>query len=298
MPWRPRVRQPIRPAHLAIALLALLLAAIESTLWLRQAPTPRPVNPIARVSALTGRVLRIADSGSAPAAEPLAADSGINVGDELQSRPGSRLTLRRPGGLTIHLGPDANATWDSADELRLTHGTVYVDTEGVGSQDGFVLVTHAGRIRHIGTRFGVEVDQRHVRVTVRDGAVRIGAANGQHDLAAGAEGRIGADGSFISMPLQAQSGPWNWMLGDSPQFALEGRPLHEVAQELAAAAGLTLTWSGTDLVRDADDLVLHGPALALPPRQALDVVLLTTRFRLRDDGQDADGTARLAVVDR
>lgn len=298
MPWRPRVRQPIKARHLAIALVLLLLTAAESTLWLRHSPTPRSPQSVAQVMALEGRVARLADGGAALEPESLVAGHALQVGDVVETLPGARATLRRAGGLTIHLGPDAIATWDSADELRLTRGAVYIDTQGVGTQDRFVLVTHAGRIRHVGTRFGVEVDDRHVRVTVRDGAVRIADARERHELTAGREGRIDADGNFIELPLLTAAGPWNWLLDNPPRFTVEGRPLREVAHELAAAAGVTLTWAGTDIARDADELLLHGPTLTLPPRQALNVVLLTTRFALRDDGHAADGTAQFEVVDR
>lgn len=298
MPWRPTRRQPIRGRHFAIAMVLLGLAALESALWLHRTPPERTTGFIARVTGLEGHASRIADSGSAPATVALVPGSAIEIGDVMQTRPGAQLTLRRPGGLTIHVGPDTTATWDSADALRLSHGVVYVDTEGVGGEDRFVLVTHAGRVRHIGTRFGVEVDERHVRVTVRDGAVRLSAVSGEHELQAGSEGRIDTDGEFIAMALQADAGPWNWLLEAAPRFAIEGRPLHEVASELAAAAGATLSWGNTDVARHADELLLHGPTLALPARQALDAVMLTTRFRLQDQGQDADGTARLEVVER
>jgi ferric-dicitrate binding protein FerR (iron transport regulator) len=298
MPWRPSRRQPIRARHFVVAVVLLALAALESVLWLHRTPTETTTGLIARVTGLEGQAARLADSGSAPATEALAPGSAMTVGDVVQTRPGARLTLRRSGGLTIHVGPDTTATWDSPDALRLSHGVVYIDTEGVGTEDRFVLVTHAGRIRHVGTRFGVEVDDRHVRVTVRDGAIRLSAVNEVHELQAGKEGRIGADGDFVALPLQADAGPWNWMLDAAPRFAIEGRPLHEVASELAAAAGASLSWDGTDVARHADELLLHGPTLTLPARQALDAVMLTTRFRLRDDGRDADGTVRLEVVER
>lgn len=213
----------------------------------------------------------------------------------LRTRPGARLSLRRPGGLAIHLGPATEAVWDSHDALRVVRGVVYIETESNASRDELVVLTHAGRIHHIGTRYGVEVSDRLVRVSVRDGLVRITAAQEVTDVPAGRLGLLRPGSRLAAAPLSADEGPWNWMQGKAPRFAIEGRSLREVASELAAAAGMSLNWS-TDIAQEADALQLHGPSLQMPPRTALDAVLMTTRFALREAGQDADGSARLDVV--
>jgi hypothetical protein len=238
-----------------------------------------------------------ADSGAAPATSALTLGRTLRNGDVIRSRPGSRLVLRRPGGLTIHVGPDSEVAWESPDELRLAHGVVYVETVGGGSADAFVLVTHVGRIRHVGTRYGVQVDERRVRVMVRDGEVRIAGVRGERLLQGGLEGRLDAGGGYAELPLGPDAGPWNWMLDGPTRFEIDDRPLREVLGEVSAAAGITLAWPSIEVARDADLLVLHGPALAMAPRQALDAVLLTTRYTLRG-ALTKDDESRFDVVAR
>ncbi len=296
MAWRGTRRQPVRPTHLLLAFALLLATALGSSLWLAQAPLVRGPAPAARVASAVGVSLRIGDNGAAKPPVILTEDSALKVGDVLQTRPGARLRLRRPGGLSIQIGPATEAIWDSPDDLRILRGVVYIETESPESHDPLVIVTHAGRVRHVGTRFGVQVSDQLVRVTVRDGLVRISAARHEQDLGAGHQGLLRADGAIESSPLATDAGPWNWMQGEATRFAIEGRSLHDVATELAAASGHALGWSTTNLARDAADLKLHGPALDMDPRAALDAILMTTRFAARDAGRDTDGTARLEVV--
>ena len=296
MAWRGTRRQPVRPTHLLLAFALLLATALGSTQWLTHAHLVRGPEPTAQVAGVVGVSLRIGDNGAARPPVILAEHSTLKVGDVLQTRPGARLSLRRPGGLSIQIGPATEAIWDSPDDLRVLRGVVYIETESPASRDPLVIVTHAGRIRHVGTRFGVQVSDQLVRVTVRDGLVRISAARHEQDLGAGHQGLLRADGAIESSPLATDAGPWNWMQGEATRFAIEGRSLHDVATELAAASGHALGWSTTNLARDAAYLKLHGPALDMDPRAALDAILMTTRFAARDAGRDTDGTARLEVV--
>ena len=295
--WRSAHHQRVRMRHLSLAAGLLLCVGLGSLLWLYRTPTPARNAVAARVVSFEGRTELHGDSGAAPATAALTLGRALRNGDVIQSRPGSRIVLRRPGGLTIHVGPDSELAWESVDELHLLHGVVYVETAGAGRDEAFVLVTHAGRIRHVGTRFGVLVDARRVRVMVRDGAVRIADAHGERQLQAGLEGRLDAAGGYAELPLGPDAGPWNWMLDGPPRFEIDDRPLREVLGEISAAAGITLDWTSTDVARDADGLVLHGPSLSMPPRQALDAVLLTTRYTLRESGDDA-AAPRFDVVTR
>ena len=295
--WRQSHRQRVRMRHLSMAAAVLLCVGLGSLAWLTHTPVVAKNVVAARIESVTGRSELRADSGAAPVAGALTVGRELRNGDVIRSRPGSHLILRRPGGLTIHVGPDSEIAWESPNELRLAQGVVYVETFGAGTDEAFVLVTHEGRIQHIGTRFGVQVDERRVRVMVRDGAVQIAGVRGERQLQAGLEGRLDAGGGYAELPLGPDAGPWNWMLDGPTRFEIEDRPLREVLREMSAAAGVSLVWSSTEVARDADALVLHGPPLALPPQQALDAVLLTTRYALRGTGSD-NGAERFEVVAR
>jgi hypothetical protein len=295
--WRKAHRDRVRLHHLSIAAALILCVGLGSLLWLPRGARHGDA-PAARIATLTGRAVLHTDSGASPIAVTLAAGRQVRNGDVIRSLPGSQLVLQRPGGLRIHLGPDSEVAWVSQDDLRLVQGVVYVDTEGAREVDAFAVLTHAGRIRHVGTRFSVTVDDGRVSVMVRDGLVSIGSSQGERRLSGGQESRISANGEYTTQPLAADAGPWNWMLGDPPRFAIEDRSLREVVREMGDAAGITVVFASLADETTARQMVLHGPALQMSPLSALRATLLTTQFTLHESGVDADGPTRFEVVAR
>lgn len=278
--WRRRVRKRMRRRQLAVATSLLGAALLGSLVWLgRQPPAAAP--RLATVESITGNVVLREDSGAAAAA-PLQRARSIHKGELIQTAPGSKLTLRRPGGILIHVGGHTELQWQTDDALRVTRGIVYVDTNpGVRGADALQILTHASRIRHIGTRFSVQVEALDVRVLVREGAVAIGNGRGEQRVASGRAARIAAGGELSEVELTPGEGPWQWLGNERPQFALEGRRLDDVLQDLALASGLPLSYGSPQIEAGARELVLHGPPLGLEARDAIDTVLLTTRFTRR-----------------
>jgi ferric-dicitrate binding protein FerR (iron transport regulator) len=245
-------------------------------------PTPDP--RVATVESIVGEVLVRGDSG-AGARVALKRGDGFSIGDHIETAAGSRVVLRRPGGIEVRVAGGGELTWQTADALRLARGLVYVDTEGGATgADPLEVVTHTGRIRHIGTRFSVQVDALEVRVMVRDGAVSVGGANRAQEqrVPSGYIAQIGADGQVLASAMKPGEGPWHWIAGDEPEFALEGRSLHAVLEDIAQAQGVPLRYGSREVEASARQQVLHGPALKLDAAQAVDAVLLTTQFIRRD----------------
>ena len=296
--WLQTHRQRVRLRHLSLAAAVLLGVGLASLLWLQGLPRAPANAATARVESLSGSAVLHGDSGASPVPVALAAGSLLNNGDVIHSAAGSRLVLRRPGGLTLHLGPDSVVAWVSRDTLHLVHGLRSIDPAGSHGDEAFAVITHAGRIRHVGTRFSVQVDGRSVRVMVRDGAVAIGTAHGEHFVPGGLEERISATGDVADLPLTADSGPWNWLLDGTPRFVVENRSLHEVIHEMAKAAGIALVWQTPSDEQQAQQMVLHGPTLAMAPLRALEATLLTTRFTLQQTSAGEAGVSRYDVMAR
>jgi hypothetical protein len=75
----------------------------------------------------------------------------------------------------------------------------------------------------------------------------------------------------------------------APACGIEGRPLSDVLTDLSREADLQLVFGSPAIERRAHELTLHGPALDLPPRTAIDAVLATTDL-------DADLTGQRVVL--
>lgn len=278
--WRRHVRKRVQRRQVAVAAGLFGVALLGSLAWLAGQPTAGPPQ-LAAVESIAGDVVLREDSGAAAAA-PLQRTHSIHKGELIQTAPGSKLTLRRPSGVLIHVGGDTELQWQTDDALRVTRGILYVDTnDGARDGDALEILTHTGRIRHVGTRFSVQVEALDVRVLVRDGAVAIGTGRSEQRVASGRGARIAAGGEVSALDLAPGEGPWQWLGSERPEFAIEGRRLDDVLKDMALASGLPLSYDSSQIEASARELVLHGPALGLEARDAIDAVLLTTQFARR-----------------
>jgi hypothetical protein len=73
---------------------------------------------------------------------------------------------------------------------------------------------------------------------------------------------------------------WRWADELAPHALIEGRSLATVARALAYQAGLDLRFANAAAEAEAATTTLHGPALDMEPRAALQAILATTSFRV------------------
>lgn len=276
--WRREVRRRVQRRQLAIAA-ACLLAVVSSVIALWPGRLVGGPRVAARIERSVGSVELLADSGAARPRTVQGGGLALAPGDVLRTAPGSRVELRRAGGIAIHVGGDTELTWQSHDALRLARGVIYIDTDGDATrEDRLEVVTHTGRIRHVGTRFSVAVDALDVEVRVRDGAVSIDEGRGAERIGAGQSARIDRDGRVVAARFVPGDGPWQWLKAGTPEFVIEGRSLHDVLRDMAQSAGLPLSYGSPRVEGQAHELLLHGPGLDLAANEAIDAVLLTTQF--------------------
>jgi len=198
-------------------------------------------------------------------------------------------------GVQLRLDASSAARVDSATDVALERGAVYVDSAGAhptqpgGSPIG--IHTAAGLVRDIGTQFQVRIEARldgpGIRIQVRDGQVRLTSANGVDARAgAGEELFSKADGSIDRRPSAATGSEWAWAERAAPPFAVEGRTLGAFLDWVSREGAWTVTFANRKVSEAARATVLHGrPDLlkGLTPAEALDIVLPTCGLRYRID---------------
>lgn len=90
------------------------------------------------------------------------------------------LRVRLGNGVLLDLHGPLSAAFESSMKMRLLHGRMSVDVGADGK--GFTVLTDAGEVVDLGTRFGVEADARgESRVAVFSGEVKVrtGASRGE-----------------------------------------------------------------------------------------------------------------------
>lgn len=277
--WEDLRRRRAR-VRLIVAAASVVLAIAASSAWL---VARRPAPELARVERVQGEVHRM---HGATASALVMDGTAVSAGERLVTAADGGLTLRRPGGLTIRIGASSELAFQSRDSFEMLAGVVYIDTgSATPSTDPLAVMTRAGRVRHVGTRFSVTVAREEVRIAVRDGKVNLARSHGDTLIDAGHEARIAADGHMETLRLASTTTVWKWLDPVPAPIAIDDRALFDVMEELAAAAGLPVRYASPAVETEAHQLRLRGPPLALPTDAAIDGVLLATRFKAtRRDG--------------
>jgi transmembrane sensor len=194
---------------------------------------------------------------------------------------GERRSTVLPDGTRLHLNTDTAVDLDFQDgaqglrRVLLRRGEVQIETAHDAQQRPFVVDTHHGRIRALGTRFVVrQIDaEPGTRVAVQHSAVEVhpGNAGGQLPtlVQAGRQLRFDAAGVLASAPADPQQAAWTRGL----MFAADQR-LADFAAELGrhrpgllrcAPEVAELRISGVFRLDDTDAILAALPA-TLPVR--------------------------------
>jgi hypothetical protein len=275
----------------AVLLAAAASGVIAFAMW-RPIRTPAPIPVPAPVPVLVARV----DQATGSPAR-FTAGGAVMSGSMVTTSAGT-LAMTLTSGVHLRLDASSTARVDSATDVALDRGAVYVDSAGAHpTQPGAPAIsihTPAGLVRDIGTQFQVRIEARlagaGIRIRVRDGQVRITDANGL-DARAGAGEELfsrpdGSDRSISRRPIAVTGSEWAWAERAAPIFSVEGKTLGAFLDWVSREGAWTVTFADRRISQAARATVLHGrPDLlkGLTPAEALDVVLPACGLRHRID---------------
>jgi hypothetical protein len=291
--WRQELARKRRTRLHAVA--ASILTIALGSWWVTQLRGTQPATIVASIeSNSAGLTIHAGNHGKAEGEVQPGVGTLVAVGDRLVTGPDGGAVLQVSGNGTsrarLRLAPDTRLVWQAPDRVQLLSGQVYLDTGAHGLHAGGMLVVQAdgARIEHVGTRFLVALSNGVLDVKVRDGTVRIRSAGEEALLEAGDCGRISwqdSGGTRIERRRVDSAGDdWSWVDALAPSLDIDEQSLWSVLQRAAHEGGLQLRFESPALEREARETVLHGPALTMSPRQALDAVLVTSGFVAVPDG--------------
>ena len=229
---------------------------------------------------------------------PFTAGGAVMSGSTVTTSAGT-LAMTLTSGVRLRLDASSTARLDSATDVALERGAVYVDSVGAHpTQPGASAIsihTPAGLVRDIGTQFQVRIEARldgpGMRIRVRDGEVRVTDANGV-DARAGAGEELfsrpdGSDRSINRRLVAASGSEWAWAERAAPTFSVEGKTLGAFLDWVSREGGWTVTFADRRFSKAARAFVLSGrPDLlkGLTAAEALDVIMQICGLRHRIDG--------------
>jgi hypothetical protein len=215
----------------------------------------------------------------------------VRAGDELMvgSAP---VLIALAGGGTLRIAARSAVDIVNGGEVRLEHGTIYVDMPPLPAVSASIAVsTQAGVIEHVGTEFEVMSDASGVRIRVREGRIRLRGASdalGQVSVVladAGTEVVATAGGPIVQRPVATYGADWQWLAEVAPGFEIEGQHLMVFLQWVSRESGRRLEFGDAQALETAKRTILHGKIRERSPLDTLSNVLETTslRYELRGD---------------
>jgi ferric-dicitrate binding protein FerR (iron transport regulator) len=279
--WRQMLAQPRQPAPRRGKILALGLAmaasvAVVALILGRTEVLPVPVT-VARVLTLDGVLIARREG----AAIPLSANAPLPSGTTLETTDG-RIALNFGSTLSMRVDRGTRLSFDSADQVTLLAGSLYVDSGGLNAHSQLRIRTPAGEVSHIGTQFQVFVAHDLMRVRVREGRVLVESRQDarRQELATGDSLEVRGDQYVVEHGLPSYGADWLWAQALAPVIEIENRPLSEFLAWLVREQGLRLHYSSERLQEQAGEIRLHGSLDGLGVDAMLERVSMVTGVRL------------------
>jgi len=264
---------------------AVLFAAAASVvlavaIW-RPSRTPAP--------ALVAHIDHVSEQ-AARSPGPFTAGDAVTSGSPVTTSVGT-LAMTLTSGVHLRLDAASSARLDSATDVWLERGAVYVDSAGAHSTQPISIHTPGGAlVRDIGTQFEVRLAGDGLRIRVRDGEVLVTYANGVNARVGAGEELFsrpdGSDRSIDRRPIATTGSEWAWAERAAPPFSVDGKTLGAFLDWVSREGAWTVAFADRRFSAAARATVLHGrPDLlkGLTPAEALDVVLPTCGLRYRVD---------------
>ena len=223
-------------------------------------------------------VRTLPDGGVAKPAEAPAVAAAVHI----TTGPAERKSLLLPRGGELRVDASSVVTIAEGGEIHISKGALYLDSKGTTLP---AVITPAGRITDIGTRFEVRIISSggvaaaavlNTRVRVRDGKVRLAHAVMRAPSVKSPpprscwRARMRQRRAATSDPFGAE---WAWVARAAPRFELEGKSLGSFLDWIEKEGGWTVAFASPALERRARSTVLHGSVESMSTTEALEAIL-------------------------
>jgi len=199
----------------------------------------------------------------------------VVAGAEVSTLAGGRAAIRLEGGGSLRLDEFTQLALENRNRVTLQRGAIYLDSGEGPSGAGFTILTTYGEVTDIGTQFEARIANGGLRVSVREGTVRIRRDAGSTEVTAGNVAVIGADGGLVTSSIVPSDPVWGWVLGVAPPFNGEGRSVAELLAWSTRETGLELRWHPSVDSAAAGGIEVRGDLTQLRPDEVPEAVLPT-----------------------
>ena len=280
--WQSMLRaRRTRRQFIAVGIAASAVLAVGVAFFGVRYMAPTPVQ-VAQITRIDGHLLV---RPAAEAAREVAVAQSVSTGETIQTDDRSRAALQLGDSVSLRLDHGTIVKVAAANELVLTAGAVYVDSQAQNPQE-LTIRTDAGSVRHVGTQYEVRTHADDMVVSVREGRVMIANAAGTSSGVAGELIRVTPRGQIVRSTVAAHDPHWQWAAHTAPQFDINDHTLAVFLEWVGRETGRKVVYSSSAAQSAASELKLRGSIAGLDPDTALSAVLSTTqlhRYQTKDE---------------
>jgi ferric-dicitrate binding protein FerR (iron transport regulator) len=280
--WQSMLRaRRTRRQFIAVGIAASALLAVGVGFFGVRYMAAAPIQ-VAQITRIDGHLLVRPQS---QAAHEVAVAANVSTGETIQTDDRSRAALQFGDAVSLRLDQGTIVKIAAADELVLTAGALYIDSQAENPQE-LTVRTDAGSVRHVGTQYEVRTHADEMVVSVREGRVMIANAAGTSSGVAGEQIRVTPRGQIVRGAVAAHDAHWQWVAQTAPQFDINDHTLAMFLEWVARETGRKVVYASSQAQSVASGLKLRGSIAGLDPDTALDAVLSTTqlhRYQTKDE---------------
>ena len=167
--WQSMLRaRRTRRQFIAVGIAASALLAVGVGFFGVRYMAAAPIQ-VAQITRIDGHLLVRPQS---QAAHEVAIAANVSTGETIQTDDRSRAALQFGDAVSLRLDQGTIVKIAAADELVLTAGALYIDSQAENPQE-LTVRTDAGSVRHVGTQYEVRTHADEMVVSVREGRVMI-----------------------------------------------------------------------------------------------------------------------------
>jgi ferric-dicitrate binding protein FerR (iron transport regulator) len=280
--WRATVAARQRRQRFTTWAAAAGVAVAALAVWIAQ-PLRAPDGEV--VASLTRVVGDVQQNEGDGRWVPLDTAGSLETGAQLRTGTGGQVALRLNDGVELRLDSRTLVAFENAQQARLAHGAVYVDShaEPGTTPSDFTLATPVGTVRHLGTQYQARIANGDLRVAIREGRVQVGSTAGTVQGTAGEQLILGG-GRVTRSELAVNATDWDWLATITPPFSLEGRSVDAFLAWAGRETGRAVVYGSPDAEQQAREVILSGTLEGLTPDEAVAAVLSTTSLQAVADG--------------
>lgn len=281
-----RHRSRRRLLHFAVA--ASVLVAVFSLFNTLRVPAVDLVQ-VAAIQKSFGSIYFVSDQSIVT---PHDSQQNIHLGETISTGDDAGIALAWLGGGSLRLDENTTIEFRDASSVYLREGQVYFDSTpsnliaGAHNADpgSFVIATAYGRVTHIGTQFVTGVDDKMLKVSVREGRVDVEGRYYQRTAERGQQLQFAGRQQPQTLSFDEYGDAWNWVAERSPVVDVDGRTLPEFLNWVSRELGREVVYSdeARKIAMDPETNKLVGSVLD-EPTEALRMRMLTAGLHAQFD---------------